>query len=183
MKITQKSLLTCLALVVIFSGTSMIRVAAQDAAMTSQQIDRILGNCVSAKNTLNQLHASDALLRVNRGQVYELISTKLMDGFNDRISNNKLDNKELVDATSGYNTALNTFRADYKTYEEHLSLAIGIDCQKQPVSFYDSVTSARNERNRVHADILKLNQHIDQYQAAINKFEKEYTAANVGAGK
>jgi len=179
MKISQKLLFTFLTLL-IFSGASILGVAAQSSTMDSQQIDRILSNCTSTKNTLNQLHASDALLRVNRGQTYESMSTKLMDGFNGRVSNNNFNNSSLVSTYNGYNSALDIFRLDYKTYEEHLSAAININCFKQPVSFYDAVALARTERNKVHDDILKLNQYVDQYQLAVDQFEKDYLATSNG---
>lgn len=177
MKTHKRLLFVVLTLAIILSGMSLISVAAENT-MTNQQIDRILTNCVSTKNTLNQLHASDALLRVNRGQIYESMSTKLMNGFNGRVSNNNFDNSNLVSISTSYDMALNTFRLDYKTYEEHLASAIGIDCSKQPVSFYDAVALARSERSRVHDDILKLNQYVDEYKAAVVQFEKDFLANN-----
>jgi hypothetical protein len=123
---------------------------------------------------LNQLHASDALLRVNRGQIYESMSTKLMDRFNGRVSNNGFDNTNLVAITKSYGLMLDTFRLDYITYEKQLALAISIDCPNQPVEFYDAVLSARTKRSQVNADVIKLNQFIDQYQLAVNQFEKDY---------
>lgn len=163
-----------------FSGVFLLRVSAQNEPMTDQQIERIRANCVTTKNTLNQLHASDALLRVNMGQAYESMSTKLMDGFNGRVSNNHFNNTALVSATNSYNDALDTFRDDYKTYEEHLSAALNINCFDQPVAFYDSVATSRGDRNRVHQDIVKLNQYIDQYQSVVSGFEKDYSAATDG---
>lgn len=183
MKISRKLLSVCLVLTVVFSGVSLLSVAAEDTTITDQQVNRIRGNCTSAKNTLSQLHASDALLRVNMGQIYELMSTKLMDKFNSRVSSNDFDNSNLTSVFRSYNSALDTFRSDYQTYEEHLSSAISIDCLQQPVSFYDTVASARAERNRVHGDIIKLNQYIDQYQSAVSQFEKDYLNANNGVNR
>ena len=170
MKISKMSLTVCLLLTAILGGMSVALVSADDNMMTDQQIVRIRDNCLSAKNTLNQLHASDALLRVNRGQIYESMSTKLMSGFNGRVSSNRHDNSGLVSIKNGYDLKLNTFRSDYKTYEEHLSAAINIDCKKQPVAFYDAVATARNERVSVHDDIVRLNQYIDEYQLAVSQF-------------
>lgn len=181
MKISKKLLLTFLSLVIILSGASLFNVAAQ-SNIKDQQIDRILSSCVTARNTLSQLHASDALLRVNRGQIYESMSTKLMSGFNGRVSNNDFDNSNLASILSSYDLALDTFRLDYKSYEEHLSAAIGINCSKQPTSFYDAVAVARSKRKQVHDDILKLNQYVDQYGAAIDKFEQDYLGKVYGAG-
>ena len=180
MKTLKKLFIICLALVAIFSCVSLVKVAAVDGDITSQQIDKILSNCSSAKNTLNQLHASDALLRVTMGQTYESMSTKLMTRFNDRVSKNDLNNSSLVSITNNFNNALDNFRADYITYEEHLSSVISMDCSKQPVSFYDAVSQARTERNRVHTDIIKLNQYVGQYQQAIVQLRSDYENINSG---
>lgn len=183
MKINLKLLAACLLMAVVLSGSLLVYVSAQNTSMTDQQIDKIRANCVSAKNTLNQLHVSDALLRVNRGQVYELMSTKLMNRFNSRLANNSLNNNNLVVVTTSYESMLDTFRSDYITYEEQLSSAIAIDCSKQPVAFFDAISSARTERVKVHADILKLNGYIDQYQSAVTQFEKDFKTSPSGVKK
>jgi len=97
------------------------------------------------------------------------------------VANNDFDNATLVSVTTNYGLMLDNFRSDYKAYEEHLSSAIAIDCSKQPVAFYDAITLARSERTKVHADVLKLNQSIDQYQSDIGQFEKDYQASTNGA--
>jgi len=183
MKITPRLLVVCLLMAVISSGVSLIYVSAQSVSMTDQQIDKIRTNCVSAKNTLNQLHASDALLRVNRGQIYESMSTKLMNRFNSRVANNSFNNNNLTIVTASYESTLDTFRSDYIAYEERLSSTLAIDCSKQPVAFYDAISSARTERNKVHTDILKLNSYIDQYQLAVAQFEKDFKTSSSGVKK
>lgn len=160
---------------VLICSTALIKMAsAQNDEPTSGQIQLVRENCLSLKSTLNQLHASDALLRVNMGQLYESLSIKLMSGFNDRVVNNNLNNDSLVSTTKTYNSALDDFRTDYQTYEEQLSSAINIDCSSHPASFYDAISLARTYRNHVHADVLKLNQSISQYQSAIDQFENDY---------
>lgn len=149
---------------------------AQSAPMTDDQITRIKANCTSAKNTLNQLHASDALLRVNRGQIYESMSTKLMIRFNDRVSSNRLNADDLVTVTQTYTATLTTFRLDYQAYEEQLSKALNIDCSKEPVAFYDAVASSRTKRTQVHTDVVKLHQHIDDYKLTVDSFELAFNA-------
>ncbi len=175
MKLTKKSVFVCLALVIGASFLIFNNAKADDSsALTTEQIEKIKNSCLVTKNTLNQLHASDALLRVNRGQLYEALATKLMDGFNGRVSNNNLNNSGLVSVTNSYETALNAFRNDYIEYEEQLSAAIDIDCSKQPVEFYDSVASARTKRNKVHDDIVNLHNYIDKYSEAVKQFEENY---------
>lgn len=138
--------------------------------LTNDQLERISANCLSIKNTLNQLHASDALLRVNRGQIYETMSTKLMDRFNARLLSNDLDATGTQAVTTSYRSALATFRTDYQAYEQQLSVAIKIDCDQKPAEFHAAIEDARTKRNKVHNDVIRLHRYIDDYRSAVNDF-------------
>lgn len=142
--------------------------------LTPEQTERVKSNCVSIKNSLNQLHASDALLRVNRGQVYESMASKLMDNFNNRLASNRLDNKAMVTVTTNYRTALNNFRTDYIAYEQKLSAAIAIDCATQPNTFHKTVDEARTLRKKVHEDVRRLHRLIDDYRMSVGDFLLNY---------
>jgi ribosome-binding protein aMBF1 (putative translation factor) len=159
------SVLTVCASTAIFGVAS-----AQTPPMTEEQINRIKASCTSAKSTLNQLHASDALLRVNRGQIYESMSSKLMTRFNSRAQSNRYSVDDLVSVAQNYSTALTTFKQDYRLYEEQLSTSLRIDCSKEPVTFFDAVMSARAKRSQVHVDVIKLHQYIDEYQSGFTTF-------------
>jgi len=145
---------------------------AAETEMTQQHIDRIRANCVEAKTILQRVHVSDALLRVNRGQLYEQMSTKLMEPLNNRITLNRLDGMTLALTATDYERQLNTFRQSYKTYDETMSDAISINCVDKPVSFYDLVVSARQKRKDVHKATLELHKTIKQYGVDFNAFEK-----------
>lgn len=163
----------------ITSVALLTSVSAENGVVTDAQINRIKSNCLSAKNTLNQLHASDALLRVNRGQIYLSMTTKLMTRFNTRAESNGVTAKDLITVTNNYNNAVNTFTADYKSYEEQLSLALRIDCTKEPVTFYDAVASARTKRTQVHSGVIVLHQLIDEYKATFDSFSADFLQQNV----
>ncbi len=154
-------------------GTSVVQ-AQSVGILTEEQKQKIVDNCVSIKNSLNQLHVSDALLRVNRGQIYESLGSKFMDRFNDRLDNNSLDNKAMLTVTGNYRTQLTAFRADYISYEQKLSEAIGIDCTEKPIEFYNTVEDARTLRNTVHVDVIKLHQIIDDYRSTVGDFLLNY---------
>ncbi len=142
--------------------------------LTPDQASRVKANCVSIKNSLSQLHASDALLRVNRGQVYESMAAKLMDTFNDRLAGNRLDNKAMTTVTANYRSALTTFRTDYIAYEQKLSEAIRIDCTAQPNTFHAALEQARTLRSKVHDDVVRLHRVIDDYRSSVNDFLLNY---------
>lgn len=149
---------------------SFASVPAHAEDLTPDQVTRVKENCVSTKSSLNQLHVSDALLRVNRGQMYESMSSKLMDTFNDRLAGNRLDNKAMTTVTSNYRTALTNFRLDYIAYEQKLSEAIRIDCVAQPNSFHNKLEEARELRAKVHDDVLRLHRLIDDYRTSVSDF-------------
>jgi len=177
MKKTTKILVLCFALTII-SGIGYLKVSAlNDNEATVSQTQQIRNNCITLKNTLNQLHISDALLRVNMGQRYELMSTKLMDRFNSRVSSNNLKVDQLATASVNYRSTLDVFRLDYQSYEENMTTTIKIDCQSDPSAFYNSLLSTRNRRMQVYTDVKKLNLEIDQYRLAVSQLEKDYQAS------
>lgn len=143
-------------------------------SLSEEQLQRISVNCLSIKNTLSQLKATDALLRVNRGQIYEAMSTKLMDRFNNRLSSNGLDATGTVAVTNSYRGALDTFRTDYTAYERQLTAATKVDCDKQPAAFHSAIEDARVKREKVHTDVIRLHQYIDDYRSAVNDFMINY---------
>lgn len=170
-----------LALLGIVAGTSMLAFLvfthvshAEAPPMSEAHIERIRSNCTDVKATLSQLHASDGLLRVNRGQIYDSISTKLMATFNSRASLNRLDATQLVTVASLYERELAAFRTDYKAYEQQMSDILKIDCTKQPVAFYDAIAQARDKRIKVHQHVVALTKQINDYKAAFDAFEKQY---------
>jgi len=157
-----------------FFADANSNVGAQTNDISQAQVERIQANCLSIKNSLNQLHASDALLRVNRGQNYETIASKLMDNFNNRLGSNGLDNKAMTTVTTNYRLAFDDFRNDYISYEQKLSETIRIDCNQQPRTFHKSLLEARELRSKVHNDVLKLHRQIDDYRMSVGDFLLNY---------
>lgn len=181
MRFFSKLTLSMAALTIFVGSVPIARVSASDSSISDAQIELVKSNCATIKNTLNQLHASDGLLRVNRGQIYESMLTKLMDRFNSRLASNNFDNVSMVSTAGQYKNALNNFRSDYKVYEEQLSATLTIDCAKQPVEFYNAIASARGRRLIVHNDIINLNGYIDRYKMDVIQFEKDYNFVADGA--
>lgn len=166
-----------IALSVVFIG---VQTTQAQAILTDEQREQIRSNCVSIKNTLNQLKVSDALLRVNRGQVYESMSGRLMDNFNARLGSKNLDNRGVVAVTVSYDATLNTFRSHYQDYERQLVSAIRIDCTEDPDAFHASVQSAREKRATLYEDVLRLHQLIDDYRNAASDFRLNFERVSRG---
>lgn len=148
--------------------------ADQNAPMTEAHIAQIRSNCTTAQATLTQLHLSDALMRVNRGQLYESISSRLMVPFNSRIAQYTQRNVNLVSLTSTYDSQLSTFSNNYKQYEEAMSKALKIDCKNQPVAFYDAVADARAKRHTTHDSVVALQKTIKDYATEFEAFAKNF---------
>ncbi|MDN5275433.1 MAG: exported protein of unknown function [Candidatus Saccharibacteria bacterium] len=149
-------------------------VQAQSTTLSDDQLQYIRANCLPIKNTLKQLHATDALLRVNRGQQYESMTTKLMERLGTRLVANGLTVAPLSDGLTEYNKTLAKFRTTYQSYEEQLASTLRIDCTKQPASFFQAIESARTKRTAVHDAVLDLHKAIDTYRAAFNAFRESF---------
>jgi len=158
---------------VIFAAVIFVSTNAH-ASLTPEQIKNIQNNCTNIKTSLGQLQIADARLRVNRGQFYESLASKLMDSFNSRLSSNKIDSSSLVAITSTFRSEIDTFRADYSSYAQQLSTTIGINCQTKPESFQDSLLSTRDKRTKVHQDVLALNQSIIDYKNSVDTFATNF---------
>jgi hypothetical protein len=180
MKLPIRLVVISLVSAIILSVATFAHTSAE-TTLTSEQLQHIRTNCLSIKNTLDQLHASDALLRVNRGQLYESMASKLMDRFNTRVTSNGIDAVSLTTVTVDYRAALNSFRSDYQSYEEQLSLTMRIDCTNQPASLYDAIENSRTKRTKVHGDVVRLHQLIDDYQKAVDLFAINYSQAGNGS--
>lgn len=162
---------------------SAITAHAQQAEMTDAHIQRIVNNCGQANRALTQLYASDKLLRVNRGQLYDLISTRLMARLNSRLALNKLDGSKLVSVAAAFNRSLDAFRTRYSAYEEQLTAAIKIDCTKQPVAFYDAVAQARSLRSSVHDAVVDLSRYTNQYGQEFTTFRDGFLRQQTNGDK
>lgn len=149
-------------------------VGAEEPRMTEAHIERIKANCVEAQTQLSRIHTNDALLRVNRGQLYERLLTKLMSPFNSRVALNNLNGSSLVATTAAYEQQLMEFRANYQQYEEAMSATLRINCINQPVAFYDSVADVRMKRGKVHNSTLQLQQSIHSYNTEFTSFAASF---------
>lgn len=151
--------------------------AAEDSVpMTDEHIARIRSNCVDAQAALFQLHATDAGLRVNRGQIYESISTKLMAPFNSRIVLNRISDESLLTTAAQYDTQLLAFRQQYQQYEEAMSATLRIKCVNQPVAFYDSVADTREKRKLTHESAIELHKIIQKYGTEVDAYAANFKA-------
>lgn len=148
---------------------------AEETPMTEAHIERIKANCVEAQTQLSRIHTNDALLRVNRGQLYERLLTKLMSPFNSRVALNNMNGSSLVETAATYEQDLMVFRTDYQQYDEAMSATLKINCMNQPVAFYDSVADVRTKRDKVHADTLRLQQDIQDYKNKFESFVSSFT--------
>lgn len=175
----MKRFLVCLAVFGAMLGAVFlhgIAMADDQAPMTEAHIARIRSNCIDAQAMLNRLHASDALQRVNQGQLYESISTKLMAPFNSRVALAQLDGVTLVSLAATYDQQLSTFRTNYQIYEEGMSNLLAMNCTNQPVAFYDGVADVRTKRQTVHDNVVALQKTVQDYQNAFEDFAKRFEA-------
>lgn len=159
-------------------GILSMQAFAQSTPMTEAHIERIRANCIEAQSTLTQLHKSDVGLRVNRGQLYESILTKLMNPLNARVVAGKLDGAALTTLTASYEQQFGEFRANYTAYDDAMVKLLRINCTNQPVAFYDSVADARAKRQQVYVSNQALQKTIEQYKGVFDAFKQRFLQEN-----
>jgi len=134
-------------------------------AMPDEQV--IVANCRNAQSIMSQLEKADAVLRINRGRLYD-DTLNLLYAMNARLSSNHVNAPRLAQITSNFETLSNTFRNDYSHYDDFLANAINVDCVANPVEFYNELDTARTNRAKVAADVTALDQLINDYRTEFN---------------
>lgn len=168
-------------IVIAVCGAFLCIVAAAQTAHAQESLseehqNRIRQSCVTSQTALNQLHVSDKLLRINRGTLYENISTKLMAPLNSRITLDRLGGLKLTATTLEYDRQIDAFRASYKIYEDSMTQTLRIDCADQPVEFYESIQSTREKRQALHDATRTLTTLLNAYKTEFELFAEEFKA-------
>ena len=176
----MKRFLIMISLAAILAGSvvlsRVVRAEDEQAPMTEAHIARIRANCIETKSTLQQIHATDAGLRVNRGQIYESIATKLMAPLNGRLVANRLDSETFLTIADEYDQQLQAFRSQYQQYDEAMTATLRINCVNQPVAFYDSVADTRAKRQLTHDTTVQLHKIIEKYGLEVKTFADNFEA-------
>lgn len=132
--------------------------------------------CQQVKTRLKQIKLSDAVTRVNYGQVYESLSVNVMTPINLRLVANNLKPVELLTITDNYQKQFAQFRQNYVNYEEKLSQALELSCDQNPTQLISSLPELRQLRQKLNANTKTLRQLAGDYQI---KFEELYDGQKV----
>lgn len=147
---------------------------AQDSSdpviLTESQTQAIIDSCNVSKIALADVHYSDAATRVNLGQEYANLTTRLMAPLNSRISLAGRDGVELTRITADYNGERTDFIEAYKRYDDSMSAALAIDCRRNPAEYYAAIDVARERRAEVREISRQLNSLARQYQVEFEAF-------------
>lgn len=163
--------------VIVVIGDSGSRVVATEGQLkpgvkNDALFQNVTIDCLDVKFKLTSVHQEDGLNRVNSGQLYEAVSTKLMARLGSRIVENRLDGAELIKKASEYETALDNFRNHYQTYEVAMNALIKSDCSTQPVIFYNDLQRVRDLRAEVDTDTQQLTRITMEYYDAFLAFSE-----------
>jgi len=151
-------------------------VSAEAQPLSDAQINTIRQNCTQAQQILQRLQRNEAAARVNRGRGYET-ALRLMASFNARVAVNKLNSPALTAITAQAEDKFDAFRNDYIAYDDQLEAVIKLKCNEQPVTFYDELTRAREDRARVAKDVQEIDSLLDQYQTALGELKATFSTA------
>lgn len=155
------------------------QVRAEALPLSDAQMLAIRQGCQTAKRGIDIVQETEAASRVNRGRVYESIM-QLVAALNSRVALNKLDSPALTSTTANLQKALTTFHADYIDYAKKMDQTMAESCHNAPVSFYDSLTAAREARALVAEDIRVIDKLLNQYQDGLNKLKADVAKASEG---
>jgi len=152
--------------------------ASAATTITPEKVARIRMRCVENQAVLNRLQTTDVFLRNDRGNLYRTISDKLMVPLNRRIAANSLDAGPLLKITSDYNEEYSRFFDAYVVYDNSLSKLRSINCDREPVAFYNALLDTRDKRAKLAASNQAIRELIRQYGLAFTNFKTEFESRN-----
>lgn len=144
-------------------------VLAQTADITSdaELVKTLRRNCSAVRVAIKNIHTNDALTRVNVGQRYNSISTKLMARLNGRLAVNKLDSSRLVNITNDFESTRLRFNSNYNDYDTAMTELDHTNCTDDVARYYQKLVTAREARNRLTEDVKTLNELLVKYRAEV----------------
>lgn len=149
--------------------------AAESSELSFEKLEEVKANCVEVQVVMQKIQYNDAATRVNRGQGYESLVTRMMIPMNGRTAVNGLSSSaaNLAGITTNYQQSLDNFKNTYERYDNALTLALRIKCQEKPADFYKLLTEARKQRSNVAHEVATLSEYIEAYRQAVIKIKAE----------
>lgn len=153
-------------------------VGAQEQETTELSPEKIIdikASCVGVQVVLQKIKYNDAANRVNRGQGYESLVTRMIIPMNSRAAVNGFSNSaaSLANITSRYQQSFKNFKKNYDNYDDALNSTLRIKCQEKSTEFYTHLTEARKYRTNLANDITSLTQIMEEYRQAVVKLKDE----------
>ena len=138
-----------------------------DTTANSELTKTLSRNCSSVRVAIKNIHTNDALTRVNVGQRYNSISTKLVARLNGRLAVNKLDSSKLVNITNDFESARLKFNSNYNDYDTTMTELDHANCSEDVAGYYQKLVAAREARNRLSENVKTLNDLLIKYRAEV----------------
>ncbi len=133
--------------------------------------DAVRAGCLSAKSALSQTEKNDAVLRINRGRIYNEVSD-LLYAMNARISNNRRSAPKLSQITEDFNDELSKFKDTYNKYDDKLVELTKSDCSNAPSDFYSGLVSVRQGRENLKDSVEKLDRLVEEYSDSFKSLKE-----------
>ena len=157
-------------------------VRAESVPLTDQHIEAIKIGCADALQGLLRVERTEAATRVNRGREYESL-LRLVAAFNSRVVLNKQEAPALTSTAAKLQRTFNDFRTHYLDYADKVDATLEINCKTAPVTFYDSLTAAREARALVAADVRAMETLLDSYQKSLDELKLQLAKTEAGVAQ
>jgi len=149
----------------------VVAFAQATTSLSNDQLNVVSKQCSGTQISLEQLQKRDAVSRINRGRAYDQLMTQT-SAFNSRLTFNKVSVPDLVPLTGELQSHIDQFRAvSDKQYLEHLINATKFDCKAKPAEFYALILQVRDDRDKVVAEISKIDELMAKYREALVKYQ------------
>jgi hypothetical protein len=97
---------------------------------------------------------------------------------NRRLASNQVDAGPLLTITANYNKEYAKFYSTYVAYDNAMTKLLSIDCNREPVAFYNALLDAREKRLALSKSNLAIKELVRQYGESFTDLKTTYEKEN-----
>lgn len=125
-------------------------------AITDEQKNSIVDNCVRISDNLKNIQKSDAKARIFLGSHYETVLSKYVMPLNIKMVEKNKSDTGLIGNQNEIAEARVSFSNHFVDYQKGLEELVAMNCKVEPEKYYEKLVSVRDKRKTVASDVQKI---------------------------
>lgn len=142
------------------------------SAITDEQKNSIVDNCVRISDNLKNIQKSDAKARIFLGSHYETVLSKYVMPLNIKMVEKNKSDTGLIGNQNEIAEARVSFSNHFVDYQKGLEELVAMNCKVEPEKYYEKLVSVRDKRKTVASDVQKIDKLMKKNLDLVKKLKE-----------